>query len=136
MLRAIILLVSAFVLATGCSDRNVREASGRADDFVNAYFSADFEKASALCTEDFARRVMESAEIVNGQPDSLLEEFMELAKGMNAYAGEIHQYGRDSVTVDYEIVYPGEIDQPMRNGVLVVRDASTGEWSVAGMTNL
>lgn len=121
--------VLAVIPLHSCSGSRSSEATGMADEFVNAYFSAGYEEAARLCSEDFAALVRESAAVIDSLPQAVREEFMELSAGMTAHVVEVHEFGRDSVVVDYDIIYPGEIE-PMRSAVVVVRDSDAGTWAV------
>ena len=52
-----------------------------------------------------------------------------LSRGMQAHTVEVHTWSKDSVSVDFDIIYPGEIE-PMKTSLTVVRNPDSDVWSV------
>lgn len=122
-------VVAAAVMAQGCGGGSVQDARKVAADFANAYYSADYETAAGLCSPELEAMVRESGGLIDSLPEPVRAEFMELSRGMNAYEGEVHAWARDSVTVDFDILYPGEME-PMKTSLTVVRTSEDGMWHV------
>ena len=82
-----------------------------------------------MCSPELEAMVRESGDLVDSLPDAVREEFMELSQGMHAYEGEVHVWTKDSVTVDFDILYPGELE-PMKTSLTVVRSPREDVWQV------
>lgn len=122
-------VVAAAVMAQGCGGGSVQDARKVAADFANAYYSADYETAAGMCSPELEAMVRESGDLVDSLPDAVRAEFMELSQGMHAYEGEVHVWTKDSVTVDFDILYPGELE-PMKTSLTVVRSPREDVWQV------
>ena len=120
-------MAAAAVLAViplhSCSGGRTQDARALAEDFARAYYSADYAAAARMCSSELEQMVRESL------PGAAQEEFMELSRGVQTYAVEVHEWSRDSVTVDFDIIYPGEIE-PMKTALTVVREPEADVWKV------
>lgn len=123
------LLTAGAAVLSGCSSGKVQDARALAENFAKAYYSADYQAAAAMCSAELRQMVIESGDIVDSLPDAAKAEFLELSHGMQAYTDGVHEWTKDSVTVDFDIIYPGEIE-PMRTSLTVVRSPETDEWKV------
>ena len=127
------LTVAAFVFAVtvipGCSGGRAQEARDVAESFADAFYSADYETAAGLCSPELVQMIEESGAVVDSLPGDVREEFMELSRGVQTYTGDVHVWSKDSVTVDFDIIYPGEIE-PMKTSLTVVLRPDTGLWKV------
>ena len=131
-LRHILNVAAVVVMAVvvqGCGGGHVQDARDTAVRFANAYYSADYETAAGMCSPELEAMVRESGDLVDSLPDAVREEFMELSQGMHAYEGEVHAWSKDSVTVDFDILYPGELE-PMKTSLTVVRNPREDVWQV------
>ena len=82
-----------------------------------------------MCCSELEKMVRETGVVVDCLPGAAQEEFMELSRGVQTYAVEVHEWSRDSVTVDFDIIYPGEIE-PMKTALTVVREPEADVWKV------
>ena len=105
------------------------DAAITAEDFAKAYYSADYPTAAVMCSSELEQMVRETGSVVDSLPEAAQEEFLELSRGVQTYAVEVHEWSRDSVTVDFDIIYPGEIE-PMKTALTVVRNPETDVWKV------
>ena len=106
--------VVSVALVTGCAGGRARDAQEVAERFVNAFYSADYETTRT---------------VIDSLPADAQAEFMELSRGMQAHTVEVHTWSKDSVSVDFDIIYPGEIE-PMKTSLTVVRNPDSDVWSV------
>lgn len=127
MLAAV--LTGTAVLLSGCAGGRTQDARALAEDFARAYYSADYAAAARMCSSELEQMVRETGSVVDSLPEAAQEEFMELSRGVHTYAVEVHEWSRDSVTVDFDIIYPGEIE-PMKTALTVVREPEADVWKV------
>lgn len=127
MLAAV--LTGTAVLLSGCAGGRTQDARALAEDFARAYYSADYAAAARMCSSELEQMVRETGSVVDSLPEAAQEEFMELSRGVQTYAVEVHEWSRDSVTVDFDIIYPGEIE-PMKTALTVVREPEEDVWKV------
>lgn len=127
MLAAV--LTGTAVLLSGCAGGRTQDARALAEDFARAYYSADYAAAARMCSSELEQMVRETGSVVDSLPEAAQEEFMELSRGVQTYAVEVHEWSRDSVTVDFDIIYPGEIE-PMKTALTVVREPEADIWKV------
>ena len=127
MLAAV--LTGTAVLLSGCAGGRTQDARALAEDFARAYYSADYAAAARMCSSELKQMVRETGSVVDSLPEAAQEEFMELSRGVQTYAVEVHEWSRDSVTVDFDIIYPGEIE-PMKTALTVVREPEADVWKV------
>lgn len=127
MLTAV--LTGTAVLLSGCAGGRTQDARALAEDFARAYYSADYAAAARMCSSELEQMVRETGSVVDSLPEAAQEEFMELSRGVQTYAVEVHEWSRDSVTVDFDIIYPGEIE-PMKTALTVVREPEADVWKV------
>ena len=127
MLAAV--LTGTAVLLSGCAGGRTQDARALAEDFARAYYSADYAAAARMCSSELEQMVREIGSVVDSLPGAAQEEFMELSHGVQTYAVEVHEWSRDSVTVDFDIIYPGEIE-PMKTALTVVREPEADVWKV------
>lgn len=127
MLAAV--LTGTAVLLSGCAGGRTQDARALAEDFARAYYSADYAAAARMCSSELEQMVRETGSVVDSLPEAAQEEFMELSRGVQTYAVEVHEWSRDSVTVDFDIIYPGEIE-PMKTALTVVREPEADVWKV------
>ena len=127
MLAAV--LTGTAVLLSGCAGGRTQDARALAEDFARAYYSADYAAAARMCSSELEQMVRETGSVVDSLPGAAQEEFMELSRGVQIYAVEVHEWSRDSVTVDFDIIYPGEIE-PMKTALTVVREPEADVWKV------
>lgn len=127
MLAAV--LTGTAVLLSGCAGGRTQDARALAEDFARAYYSADYAAAARMCSSELEQMVRETGSVVDSLPGAAQEEFMELSRGVQTYAVEVHEWSRDSVTVDFDIIYPGEIE-PMKTALTVVREPEADVWKV------
>ena len=127
MLAAV--LTGTAVLLSGCAGGRTQDARALAEDFARAYYSADYAAAARMCSSELEQMVRETGSVVDSLPVAAQEEFMELSRGVQTYAVEVHEWSRDSVTVDFDIIYPGEIE-PMKTALTVVREPEADVWKV------
>lgn len=127
MLAAV--LTGTAVLLSGCAGGRTQDARALAEDFARAYYSADYAAAARMCSSELEQMVRETGSVVDSLPEAAQEEFLELSRGVQTYAVEVHEWSRDSVTVDFDIIYPGEIE-PMKTALTVVRNPETDVWKV------
>lgn len=127
MLAAV--LTGTAVLLSGCAGGRTQDARALAEDFARAYYSADYAAAARMCSSELEQMVRETDSVVDSLPEAAQEEFMELSRGVQTYAVEVHEWSRDSVTVDFDIIYPGEIE-PMKTALTVVREPEADVWKV------
>ena len=127
------ILAAAAVLAViplhSCSGGRTQDARALAEDFARAYYSADYAAAARMCSSELEQMVREIGSVVDSLPGAAQEEFMELSRGVQTYAVEVHEWSRDSITVDFDIIYPGEIE-PMKTALTVVREPEADVWKV------
>ncbi len=124
---AALTLIAALI--SGCAGSRTQEARALAEDFAKAYYSADYPTAAGMCSRELEQMVRETGSVVDSLPEAAQEEFLELSRGVQTYAVEVHEWSRDSVTVDFDIIYPGEIE-PMKTALTVVRNPETDVWKV------
>ena len=122
-------LTGTAVLLSGCAGGRTQDARALAEDFARAYYSADYAAAARMCSSELEQMVREIGSVVDSLPGAAQEEFMELSRGVQTYAVEVHEWSRDSVTVDFDIIYPGEIE-PMKTALTVVREPEADVWKV------
>lgn len=122
-------LTGTAVLLSGCAGGRTQDARALAEDFARAYYSADYAAAARMCSSELEQMVRETGSVVDSLPEAAQEEFMELSRGVQTYAVEVHEWSRDSVTVDFDIIYPGEIE-PMKTALTVVREPEADVWKV------
>lgn len=127
MLAAV--LTGTAVLLSGCAGGRTQDARALAEDFARAYYSADYAAAARMCSSELEQMVRETGSVVDSLSEAAQEEFMELSRGVQTYAVEVHEWSRDSVTVDFDIIYPGEIE-PMKTALTVVREPEADVWKV------
>ena len=116
-------------LISGCAGSRTQDARALAEDFAKAYYSADYPTAAGMCSSELEQMVRETGSVVDSLPEAAQEEFLELSRGVQTYAVDVHEWSRDSVTVDFDIIYPGEIE-PMKTALTVVRNPETDVWKV------
>ena len=129
LLLAVPAAVVFVALVTGCAGGRARDAQEVAERFVNAFYSADYETAAAMCSPELEEMVRETRTVIDSLPADAQAEFMELSRGMQAHTVEVHTWSKDSVSVDFDIIYPGEIE-PMKTSLTVVRNPDSDVWSV------
>lgn len=126
---ALSVAVFATVLVYGCSGDRTRKATETAENFAKAYYSADYETAAGLCSAELEEMVLGTRAVIDSLPAAAQAEFMELSNGVQTYTGDVHVWTKDSVTVDFDILYPGEIE-PVRTALTVVRNPEEDSWLV------
>lgn len=127
MLAAV--LTGTAVLLSGCAGGRTQDARALAEEFARAYYSADYAAAARMCSSELEQMVRETGSVVDSLPGAAQEEFMELSRGVQTYTVDVHEWSRDSVTVDFDIIYPGEIE-PMKTALTVVREPEADVWKV------
>lgn len=126
---AILAAVFAAALASGCSGNGKQAARETAENFAKAYYSADYVTAAGMCSPQLRDMVLETGTVIDSLPDAAKDEFMELSRGVQMHTVEVHEWTKDSVSVDFDIIYPGEIE-PVKTALTVVRVSETGNWQV------
>lgn len=121
--------IFAAAVLQGCSGGSVKDARELAENFVNAFYSANYEAAAGMCSSELEQMVLDTRSVIDSLPPAAQAEFMELSNGMQAHTLEVHEWTRDSVTVDFDIIYPGEIE-PMKTSLTVVWVPETDCWQV------
>ncbi len=121
------LVLCSFVLfsCSGHTDEGVRIA----DDFIEAYTAADYDAAAVYCNNCVREAVQESAAMLDALEDHIRESFMELSSAMSVRKTSVFEHTKDSVTVDYDVLIPGEIE-PLHNAVTVTYNPSSENWAV------
>lgn len=127
-ISAVTAAVFAVTALSGCSG-GTQAARDVAESFAKAYYSADYETAAGLCSPELQEMVLGTGTVIDSLPAEAQAEFMELSQGMQAYTGEVHAWTKDSVTVDFDIIYPGEIE-PIKTALTVVREPGADVWRV------
>ena len=127
-ISAVAAAVFAVTALSGCSG-GTQAARDVAESFAMAYFSADYETAAGLCSPELPAMVLGTGTVIDCLPAEALAVVMELSQGMQAYTGEVHAWTKDSVTVDFDIIYPGEIE-PIKTALTVVREPGADVWRV------
>ena len=127
-LLTIILLVGIASLLSSCS-KNENKAKASAETFLSLYFQTNYESASALCTQELGKELLESMKNIESLESSIKEKIIEQTSKIKTEIVTIEELGRDSLMVNYKVIlpsFPNGIDNKM---VLVKRDK---EWLVAG----
>lgn len=127
-LLTIILLVGIASLLSSCS-KNENKAKASAETFLSLYFQTNYESASALCTQELGKELLESMKNIESLEPSIKEKIIEQTSKIKTEIVTIEELGRDSLMVNYKVIlpsFPNGIDNKM---VLVKRDK---EWLVAG----
>lgn len=127
-LLTIILLVGIASLLSSCS-KNENKAKASAETFLSLYFQTNYESASALCTQELGKELLESMKNIESLEPSIKEKIIEQTSKIKTEIVTIEELGRDSLMVNYKVTlpsFPNGIDNKM---VLVKRDK---EWLVAG----
>lgn len=128
-LLAVLAALGAAVLFDGCSGNRTRMAAETAENFAKAYYSADYGTAARLCSAELEEMVLGTGTVIDSLPDAVQAEFMELSSGVQTYMGDVHAWTKDSVTVDFDILYPGEME-PIKTALTVVWSRETDSWLV------
>lgn len=126
---AISAAVFAAAVTTGCTGNGKQAAREAAENFAKAYYSADYTTAAEMCSPQLKDMVLETGSMVDSLPDAAKDEFMELSRGVQMHTVEVHEWTKDSVSVDFDIIYPGEVE-PVKTALTVVRASETGSWQV------
>lgn len=126
---AVLTAVCAAVLFHGCSGNRIQKAAETAENFAKAYYSADYGTAAQLCSAELEEMVLGTGAVIDSLPAAAQAEFMELSSGVQTYMGDVHAWTKDSVTVDFDILYPGEME-PIRTALTVVRNPEEDSWLV------
>lgn len=127
-LLTIILLVGIASLLSSCS-KNENKAKASAETFLSLYFQTNYESASALCTQELGKELLESMKNIESLESSIKEKIIEQTSKIKTEIVTIEELGRDSLMVNYKVIlpsFPNGIDNKM---VLVKREK---EWLVAG----
>ncbi len=127
-LLTIILLVGIASLLSSCS-KNENKAKASAETFLSLYFQTNYESASALCTQELGKELLESMKNIESLEPSIKEKIIEQTSKIKTEIVTIEELGRDSLMVNYKVTlpsFPNGIDNKM---VLVKREK---EWLVAG----
>ena len=127
-LLTIILLVGIASLLSSCS-KNENKAKASAETFLSLYFQTNYESASALCTQELGKELLESMKNIESLESSIKEKIIEQTSKIKTEIVTIEELGRDSLMVNYKVTlpsFPNGIDNKM---VLVKREK---EWLVAG----
>lgn len=127
-LFTIILLVGTTSLLSSCSN-NENKAKASAETFLSLYFQTNYESASALCTQELGKELLESMKNIESLEPSIKEKIIEQTSKIKTEIVTIEELGRDSLMVNYKVTlpsFPNGIDNKM---VLVKREK---EWLVAG----
>ena len=128
----LLLAISSFTLFTSCADKSEEEAGAVADQFITSYYHNKYEDAKTVCDYIMRGKINEAQEMVESFPDSIKKEFLVLAEQIVVKRTETTENTKDRMIFKYEIFVPENIDL-LYNHVVVVKDASTGNWTVTEM---
>ncbi len=126
--KAILVAGLSLLLLSSCGG-NTKDGVRTADDFIEAYMAAEYGKAATLCNDYVREAVDESAAMLEDLDEALRDSFMELSASMKTHRTEVFEHTKDSITVDYDVLIPGEME-PLRNAVTVVYDEASEKWTV------
>lgn len=112
-MKKIFFVLLAVVMVASCSD-GTKEATSVANDFLNAYFSTDYQGAAACCTEELSKTLMEAVEDYYNMEEETKEEVKDISTSISTKIKSTEALDKETVLVVYEINMP-ETPQPIEN---------------------
>ncbi len=124
-----IFILAAIILAASCTSQEER-AKERANAFLKAYLSTDYEKATELCVPELAVEIEEALRGMDSLDEGIREMIVKQAKNISTEIVAVEKAGtRDSLFIKYHVVLP-EAPSGIENEMTMVRVDDA--WFVAG----
>jgi hypothetical protein len=123
------LIMAAFLLAASCTSQEER-AKERANAFLDAYLSTDYEKATELCVPELAGEIEEALRGMDSLDEGIREMIVKQAESISTEIVAVEKTGsRDSLFIKYMVTLP-EAPSGIENEMTMVRREDA--WFVAG----
>lgn len=117
IIKSLLAAMLVIALAESCSN-GTKEAASVASDFLNAYFSTDYQGAAACCTEDLSKTLMEAVEDFYNMEDDTKEEVKDISSNISTHIKSAEPLDKETVLVIYEITMP-ETTQTVENKLTI-----------------
>ena len=120
------------ILFTACSNSNKPE--DKAQEFLNAYLSTDFNSAAALCTPELQEKFVKAIESVKNLDDSLMKQMQISAAQYSPTVDSLITIGEgDTTLVLYSITKKDTtaIKENLIESTLTLVKNSNKEWVVS-----
>ena len=138
LLGAVLAVTVSAAFLTGCNKGPKPEES--ATEFLNAYLSADYTTAAAMCTEKLSAFLNESVKEFEALPDSVKSIIKRHTSYLTPHVDSIAATGsRDTLVICYTIVKndpadtlaTGSAEQLINSRLSIVKEGE--EWKVAAL---
>jgi hypothetical protein len=128
--RPAIIALSALLLILSCA--NVEEdLTLKTQDFLKAYFSADYQKAGSFCTDSLGMELAKSAESFNSLEPSIKEMVLKQVEAVKTEVISIEKSAsKDTLYVKYRVLLPS-FPNGLDNNLSFVK--VNKEWKVASL---
>ena len=137
----VLTITASAVFLAGCSNSPKPEESATA--FLNAYLSADYATAAAMCTGELSAFLNESVKEFEALPDSVKSIIKRHTSYMTPHVDSIARTGsQDTLVVCYTIVKndpadtlaTGTAEQLINSRLSIVKEGE--EWKVAALNEI
>ena len=128
------LILIPFALLS-CGPNNEDKAKVVAQDFLTAYLSTDFNKASSFCTSSLADKLKESTDEINNLNAQLKDHIINTANKYEAQIEELKMKGNDTTIITYIIKNKElSISSDIKSSMLLVKEGKDG-WKICRLGN-
>lgn len=126
--------IAVITLFTACSNKNKPE--DKAQEFLNAYLSTDFNSAAALCTPELEQKFVKAIESVKNLDDSLMKHVQLSAAQYTPIVDSLIAIGEGDTTLVLYSIIKKEADstaarENLIESTLTLVKNSNKEWVVS-----
>ncbi len=101
----LLILFTVSLILSGCG-KNVKEATIVATDFLNAYFSTDYDRASTLCCDTIQNRINIAHDHYNALTENVQKELVSIAKNTAVEITDIDDSSKNAIVFSYKVEIP------------------------------
>lgn len=105
------------IIPAGCAGKKNMEAATRvAEDFMDSYFTCQYDHASELCSPEMRKLIEEANELYKAQGEGIREEMSRLSENVKHSISGVKTETDDTITFQVKISLPdstGEHDSYM-----------------------
>jgi len=130
VLRLSLIALTSLLLTSSCA--NVEEdLTLKTQDFLNAYFNAEYQKAGSFCTDSLGLELAKSSDSFNSLEPTIKEMVLKQVQAVKTEVISVEKNSsKDTVLVKYRVVLPS-FPNGVDNNLSFVK--VNKEWKVASL---
>jgi hypothetical protein len=111
---------SLMLMVSGCNN-NTKEAAAVAADFLNSYFSTDYQGAASCCTEEMSKTLMEAVEEYYNMEEDAKEEVKDISSNVKTHIKSVESVDKETIIVKYDMTLPEE-EKPIESTLTLKKE--------------